>query len=105
MEELRKMTDQKLVHHELQLERELIVSRFRKATGQVEDTSQLSGLRKDIARVRTIERQRELEQGLGKNALRQQHRPSFKPGSVDSAGDGASGGFLKGIVDKIGNKD
>lgn len=99
--ELTKMDDKSLVHRELQLERELLDARFRQKTGQLEDTSKMSKLRKQIAQSRTLQRERESDQSLCKNALRDQHRTSFVPGQIGTDGDGGAGGFLKGIVDKV----
>jgi ribosomal protein L29 len=99
--ELIKMDDKVLVHHELQLERELIDARFRNKTGQLDDTSKLAKIRKGIARTRTIQREREKEQSLSPNALRDLHRSSFVAGEIGTGGDGGAGGFLKGIVDKV----
>ena len=99
--DLMKLDDKSLVHRELQLERELMDVLFRQRTGQLEDTSKMSKLRKEIARARTLQRERENEQSLSKNALRDQHRTSFVPGQIGTDGEGGAGGFLKGIVDKV----
>ena len=98
--DLKGLDDKALVHRELQLERELMDARFRSKTGQLEDTSKLAKLRKGIARTRTAQRERELEQSLSPNALRDAHRSSFTPGEIGGE-DGGAGGFLKGIVDKV----
>ena len=98
--ELKSMDDKALVHRELQLERELMDARFRSKTGQLDDTSKLAKLRKGIARARTAQRDREIEQSLAPNALRDAHRSSFTPGEIGGV-EGAAGGFLKGIVDKV----
>lgn len=98
---LNSLSDEALVHRELQLERDLIHTRIRHRTGQLEDVSQLAKLRKDIARARTVQRGREVDNSLSSNALRDMHRSSFKP-SAAAVEDGTSaGGFLKGIVDKV----
>jgi large subunit ribosomal protein L29 len=98
---LTEMSDEQLVHRELQLEREYIDTSFRKKTGQLEDSSRIGRIRKDIARTRTAQRERERAGDLNPNALRDLHRGSFKAGAV-SGGDGeGAGGFLKGIVDKV----
>ncbi|RME20159.1 MAG: 50S ribosomal protein L29 [Deltaproteobacteria bacterium] len=97
------LTDEQLVHRELELERELLAAGFRLRTGQLEDTSRLRRLRRDIARIRTAERARELSQGLPKDSLRNRYRGSFQPGAVAESGESASsGGFIKGLVDKMG---
>jgi large subunit ribosomal protein L29 len=99
--DLIKLDDKSLVHRELQLERELMEVLFRQRTGQLEDTSKMSKIRKEIARARTLQRDRENVQSLSKNALRDQHRTSFVPGEVGTGDEGGAGGFLKGIVDKV----
>lgn len=103
------LSDEKLVHRELELERQLLDLSFRKRTGQLEDTSKLSKARKEIARVRTAERAREQALGVNKDSLRTQYRGTWRPGAVgDQAveaetaqASAPSRGFLKGIVDKI----
>jgi large subunit ribosomal protein L29 len=98
---LTEMSDEQLVHRELQLEREYIDTSFRKKTGQLEDSSRIGRIRKDIARTRTAQRERERAGDLNPNSLRDLHRGSFKAGAV-AGGDGeGAGGFLKGIVDKV----
>ena len=108
--DVRTLTDEQLVHEELRIERELLQARFRKATGQLDDTSQSRKMRKDVARLRTEQRSREIGQGLGTDALRNRYRGTFRPTAQDaSAGEGAekgaASGFLRGIVDKIKGKD
>ena len=98
---LAEFTDEALVHRELQLERELIDTRFRLKTGQLEDSSTLAKLRKGIARTRTAQREREREQSLCPNTLRDRHRSNFKAGTVKTEEGTGAGGFLKGIVDKV----
>lgn len=103
--DIRALSDEQLVHAELQLERDMIAASFRLRTGQLEDTASLGRMRRQIARVRTQQRQRELEQGLAKDSLRNLHRATFQPSAGQEQGGEGSGGFLKGIVDKIGGKD
>ena len=106
--EIRKFDDQQLVHEELRLEREFIHHRFAHRTGQLDDTSRLPKLRKDIARLRTVQRERELAQGLVVNSLRERYRASFDPDGSAADPDAAEGqakGFLKGIVDKVTGKE
>jgi len=98
---LNELNDEQLVHRELQLERELIDTGFRKKTGQLEDSARLGKIRKDIARARTAQRERERNQSLAVNSLRDLHRGSFKPGALSTEGGASAGGFLKGIVDKV----
>jgi len=103
--DLTDLNDEQLVHTELNLEHQLITARFQHATNQLQDTSTLKKLRRDIARVRTAARGRELEQGLRKNALRDAHSTSFTPSVEAGAEGGAAGGFLKGVVDKLGGSE
>ncbi len=99
------LSDEQLVHTELGFEHVLVQARFRHYTNQLEDTASLKKLRRDIARCQTEARRREIEQGLGKNALRDLHRSSFEASAATDAGEGEAGGFLAGIVDKIKSDD
>ena len=102
--DLKSLSDEALVHHELRLERELIDASFRHQTSQLDDTSRLKKLRRGIARARTEERSRERANGLNTDALRNTHRGSFtmdQGGALASAAE-ASSGFLKGIAGKLG---
>ena len=102
--ELTSLDDAALVHKELQLERDLLELRFRLKTNQLDDTASISKIRKDIARLRTAQRNRERAQGLPKNALRNSHRGSFKAGGgVVSEAVASSSAFLKGISEKLGS--
>lgn len=101
--ELSTLGDEAIVHKELQMERELLELRFRLKTNQLDNTATISKLRKDIARLRTAQRERERAQGLPKNALRNNHRSTFRAGdgNADEA-VASSSGFLKGITEKFG---
>lgn len=103
--DFKSMSDEQLVHHELQLERQMVTAGFQLATNQLEDSSVISKLRKDIARARTFQRERELAQGLAKDSLRNKFRGSFSPAEGEAQGEGGSSGFLQGIVDKVGGDD
>ena len=103
--ELSSLDDAALVHKEMQLERDLIELRFRLKTNQLADTASISKLRKDIARLRTAQRERERAQGLPNNSLRNTHRGSFKSDSgVVAEAAASSASFLKGISEKIGGE-
>lgn len=58
--DLREKSDSELLEQEGELREELFNLRFQHATGQLENTMALVRVKKDIARVRTILRQREL---------------------------------------------
>lgn len=103
--EIASLGDEALVHREMEMERRLVELGFRHRTGQLEDTSKLGQIRRDIARLRTAQRAREIEQGLNKDSLRARHRGSWSAAAaqaeVAQQPKAAGGGFLKGIVDKI----
>jgi len=60
-EEIREMSSEELRRKLEELQRELFNLRFRHVTRELKDTSQLRKVRKDIARVKTILRERELQ--------------------------------------------
>ncbi len=60
VKELREMTPQELGVKLLDLKGELFNLRFQLATGQLENTSQIKLVKKDIARVKTVLHEAEL---------------------------------------------
>ena len=93
--ELQSLSDEELVHKELGLERELITARFQLYTNQLDDSSRLKKIRRDIARLQTAARQRELDQGLNKNSLRDRYRSTFLAAGAD-AGESAEAPAAEG---------
>ena len=79
------LSDEALVHKELELERQIIHIRFQSQLEANENKHSISTLRKNIARVRTEQRHRELfdEDGnrrnppMPKSTLRTLHRKTF----------------------------
>lgn len=61
--EIRKMSSEDLNNKVNELKNELFNLRFRLATGQLENPSSIKNVKRDIARVKTIIRERELEVG------------------------------------------
>ncbi len=61
--ELRDLTEEELRQKEAELKRKLFTLRFQIATGQQENTAALKETKKDIARVLTVLRERELKAG------------------------------------------
>ncbi len=59
-QELRQMTTEELTKRIDENLESLATMKFQKATSQVENTSKFTALRKDIARMKTIIREREL---------------------------------------------
>jgi large subunit ribosomal protein L29 len=60
--ELKEKDDSELIEQERELREELFNLRFQHATGQLENTMAVVRVKKDIARVKTILREKELEQ-------------------------------------------
>jgi large subunit ribosomal protein L29 len=54
------MSQQELEHEESTLRERLFKLRFQTATGQVESASRMKGVRQDIARIKTVLREMEL---------------------------------------------
>ena len=59
--EIHDMTNEELANKLVRLKEELFNLRFRHATGQLENPNVLATVRKDIARVKTVIRERELK--------------------------------------------
>jgi len=60
-EKIRNLTDAELKHQERELSDQLFRLKFQMRMGQTESLKKIRGLRRDIARVKTVGRQRELE--------------------------------------------
>ena len=60
VQELNGLTTDKLLDREKELKEQLFNLRFQLATGQLENTASLKKVRKDIARVKTVLRQQQL---------------------------------------------
>jgi len=103
---LQGMSDQDLTHRVFEVERELVEARFKHSMGRLENTSQLRSLRREIARIKTEARTREVAQGLSRGALIREHRASYRSeAAAPVEAPKESGGFLKGIVDKLTSND
>jgi len=61
--ELRELSMEELLEKERSLKQELFNLRFQKATGQLGNTAMISKTKKDLARVKTIIREREIAEG------------------------------------------
>ena len=59
-EEVRDLTDEELDRKLAELKEELFNLRFQLATGQLDNPMRVKAVRKDIARVHTVKREREL---------------------------------------------
>jgi len=63
--EVLELSDDELGFKEKELRQELFNLRFRKATGQLDNTARISLLKRDLARVLTSKREREGAQAAG----------------------------------------
>ena len=61
--EVRELTDQEIAERIAQLQEERFRLRFRSATQQLENPILLRTIRRDIARLKTVQRERELNGG------------------------------------------
>jgi large subunit ribosomal protein L29 len=66
VEKVRDLSDVELKHQERELADQLFKLKFQMNMGQTESLKKVRGLRRDIARVKTVLREQEL--GLGKTA-------------------------------------
>jgi large subunit ribosomal protein L29 len=65
-EKIRNLTDAELAHQQRELNDQLFRLKFQLKMGQTESLNKIRGLRKDVARIKTILREKEL--GLGNGA-------------------------------------
>ena len=106
--ELSDLSDEGLVHRELEMERSLVRSSFQQKSGQLQDSSLMGKLRRDIARLRTAQRERERAQGMSVDTLRNRYRGTYVAAGSEAtvveaeAPAAASAGFLKGLASKLG---
>jgi large subunit ribosomal protein L29 len=66
VEKLRNLTDPELLHQQRELNDQLFRLKFQMKMGQTESLNKVRGLRKDVARIKTIQREKEL--GLDNHA-------------------------------------
>ena len=59
--EVRDLNPEELQHKYQELIEELFNLRFQLATGQIENVGRISAVRRDIARVKTVQRERQLQ--------------------------------------------
>lgn len=61
VKDINELTTDKILDKEKQYKEELFNLRFQLATGQLKNTARLKQVRKNIARIKTVIRQKELE--------------------------------------------
>ena len=69
-DKVRNFTDDELRHQQSELGEQLFKLKFQMKMGQTESLKKMRGLRKDIARVMTVSREREIAGGGTKVAVR-----------------------------------
>jgi ribosomal protein L29 len=100
------LSDEQVVHAALSREREMVAARFQHSQNSLDNTAELGGIRKEIARLKTEARTRELAHDLGKGELFQKYRGTYKLGEAPVVEEAPKkGGFLSGIVDKLTGKE
>ena len=75
----RAMTVDQLDDEVLKLKKEQFNLRFQRATGQLENTSRVRVVRRDIARIKTIARQKRLGQEAPQRAAEPKQKPAAAP--------------------------
>jgi len=100
-ENMQSMTDEALGQRLAAVERELVSKRFQLSMGQLENTSTLRSLRKELARIKTEATRRERERGLARNSLLSTVASGAVNPATERSAASAAGGFLQGIVDKL----
>jgi large subunit ribosomal protein L29 len=68
--ELRELSDNELEQKELEARHELFNLRFQLATGKQDNSSRVGQVRRDIARIATVLRQREIEAAEAANEVK-----------------------------------
>jgi ribosomal protein L29 len=76
--QLAEMSDEQLVHAELQLDRDLVALRFQKKSGNGRNVHKLKQARRAIARLKTEQTAREKAAGVAKGIFFAQYQNSFK---------------------------
>jgi len=70
VEKIRNLTDAELLHQQRELSDQLFKMKFQLKMGQTESLKKIRELKKDIARIKTVTRQKELAGGNGATAPR-----------------------------------
>jgi ribosomal protein L29 len=95
-EDVTGLSDEALVHHEMDLERQLVRFNLTKGLRSSADTTKARGLRRGIARAQTELRRREIASGGVKGGLRVAHQGSFRAKTDEVAP--ASADFLGSVA-------
>jgi large subunit ribosomal protein L29 len=75
-EKLRNLTDAELAHQQREMNDQLFRMKFQLKMGQTESLNKIRGLRKDVARIKTIMREKELGLDNGAKSAAAQAEPA-----------------------------
>jgi large subunit ribosomal protein L29 len=78
-EDIRTKTQDQLTDDLASLKKEQFNLRFQRATGQLENTSRVRVIRRDIARIKTIARQKRQGQAAPQRAAEPKQKPAAAP--------------------------
>ena len=70
IEKIRNLTDAELLHQQREMSDQLFKMKFQLKMGQTESLKKIRELKKDIARIQTVKRQKELAGGNGASAAK-----------------------------------
>ena len=96
---LLELTNEQLAQLLAEKEYALVSMRFKLSMNQLENTASLRVVRKEISRLKTETRRREIEKGIRKGQLFSAVKSSVSVSP--EANLPKRGGFLRGIVDKL----
>jgi len=103
-EKIRNTTDVELKHQERELNEQLFKLKFQMNMGQTESLKKMRGLRKDIARVKTILRERELGIGRDGASQRKAAAPAEAPAATAPSAKEAAGKAAKTKTKTVAGK-
>ena len=103
-EKIRNTTDVELKHQERELNEQLFKLKFQMNMGQTESLKKMRGLRKDIARVKTILRERELGIGRDGASQRKAAAPAEAPAATAPSAKKAAGNAAKTKTKAVAGK-
>jgi large subunit ribosomal protein L29 len=72
--ELKEQTTEELEMKLLEAKKSLFNLKFQKSTGQLENPLRIRNLRKDIARIKTVLREKELKKGAGQEIRKESNK-------------------------------
>ncbi len=96
VDKIRNLTDVELTHQQRELADQLFKMKFQLKMGQTESLKKIRELRKDIARVNTVMRQKQLAGGNGAAAASNRSASQARQQPAKKTADGEEGGQEEG---------